>query len=81
MKVVETNITPRPLEFACAGDRGATSAGFPVNWKVSDLKVPPSGGRTWKLYLDVVATREGNVLHDNKTYKLFVKSKNNQSAQ
>jgi len=81
MKATETNSKLRPLEFGCAGDKEATFPGFPVNYKNSDRNVPPSGVRTRKLYSDVVAAREGNVPHDNKMYKLFVKSKNNQSTE
>jgi len=67
MKASGTKSMLRPLEFGCAGDKEATSPGFPVNWKVSDRNVPPSGGRTKKLYSDVVTARAGNVPHDNKT--------------
>jgi hypothetical protein len=40
-----------------------------------------SAGRTRKRYSDVADTRQGNVPYDNKMYKLFVKCKNNQSAE
>jgi hypothetical protein len=46
-----------------------------VNWNVA-----PSAGRTKKRYSDV-ADRPGNVPLDNKMYKLFVTSKNKQSAE
>jgi len=81
MKDSETYSTLRPLEIGCAGDKEATSPGFPVNWKISDRKVPPSGGRTRKPHSDVVTDRAGNVPHDNKMYTFFVKSKNKQSAE
>jgi len=66
MKASGTNSTPRPLEIGCAGDKEVTSPGFPVDCKVSDRNVPPSEGRTRKLYSDVVAAREGNEPHDNR---------------
>jgi len=69
------------LEIYSAWDKEKLSPGFPVNCKVSDRNVPPSGGRTMKVYSDVVAARDGNVSNDNKMYKLFVKSENNQSAE
>jgi len=75
MKAAETNSTPRPLEIGCAGDKEATSPEFPVNCKVSDRNVPPSGGRTRKLHSDVVAARESNVSHDNKMYTFFLSLK------
>ena len=81
MKASETNSSLRPLEIGCAGVKEATSPRFPVNWKVSDWNVPPSGGRPKKLYSDVVAGSSGNVPHENKMFKLFVKSKNNQNAE
>ena len=81
MKAADTNSTLRPLEIGCAGDKEATSPAFPVNYKDRDRNVPPSGGRTRRLYSDVVAAREVNVPHDNKMYNFFVKSKNNQSAE
>ena len=37
--------------------------------------------RTRKRYSDVVADRQGTVPFDKKRYKLFVKSKNNQSVE
>jgi len=77
IKASGTNSTLRPLEFGCVGDKEATSPGFPVNWKVSDRNVPPSGGRSKKLYSDIVAGSSGNMPHDNKMFKLFVKSKLN----
>jgi hypothetical protein len=41
-----------------------------------------SAGRRRKRYSDVVADRQqGNVPYGNKMYTLFVKSKNNQSAE
>jgi uncharacterized membrane protein YkoI len=43
--------------------------------------VAPSAGRTKKRYSDIVADRPGNVPLYNKMYKLFVKSKNKQSAE
>jgi len=85
MKAVERNRTLRALQLGvginCGGDKKATSLGFPVNSKDSDQNVVPSGVRTRKRYSDVLADRGGNVPYDNKMYKLFVKSKSNQSAE
>jgi hypothetical protein len=43
--------------------------------------VAPAAGGMKKRYSDIVADRPGNVPCENKIYKLFVKSKNNQSAE
>jgi hypothetical protein len=52
-----------------------------VNSKDSDWNKARYADRTRKRYSDVVADRQqGNVPYDNKMYKLFVKSKNYQSA-
>ena len=64
-------------------DHGATSLGWKVNSKDSasagDWNV--AARRTRKRYSDVVADRQGTVPFDKKRYKLFVKSKNNQSVE
>ena len=49
--------------------------------KDSDWNGAPSAGQTRKSYFDVVADRQGTLSYNNKMYKLFVKSKNNQSAE
>jgi hypothetical protein len=58
-----------------------TSLGLQVTSKDIDWNVAPSAGRTKKRYSVIVADRPGNVPLDNKMYKLFVKSKNKQSAE
>jgi hypothetical protein len=60
------------------GDHDATSLGWKVN---SDSAWNVAAGRARKRYSDVVADRQDNVPSDSKMYKLFVKSKNNQSAE
>jgi len=53
-----------------------------ANSKDSNWNVALSAGRTRMHYSDIVADRwQVNVPYDNKMYKLFVKSKNNQSAE
>ena len=60
---------------SCSGDQE-------VNSKDSAWKVAYSSGSTKRSYSDVLADRrQGNVLNDSKMYKLFVKSKNGQSAE
>ena len=65
------------------GDKETTSVGLQVNTKDTDWNVTPSTGRTRtrKSYSDVLADRQGTVTYDHKMYKLFVKSKHNQSAE
>jgi hypothetical protein len=62
------------------GDKETTSVGLQVTTKDSDWNVTPSVGRT-RMYSDVVADRQGTVSNDHKMYKLFVKSRHNQSAE
>jgi len=80
-RVVETNSTLKALQLGvdcnCRGNKEATSLGSRVTSKVIDWSVAPFAGRTKKRYSDVVADRP----FDNKMYKLFVKSKNSQSAE
>jgi hypothetical protein len=64
----------------CRGDKEATSLGSQVTFKDIDWNVAPDS-RTKKGYSDVVAERPGNMPFDNKIYKLFVKTKNSQSAE
>jgi hypothetical protein len=84
-KAVETNNILNALQAGEGSnggeDHGATSLGWKVNPTdgASDWKV--AAGRTRKSYSDVVADRQGTVLFDKKRYKLFVKSKNNQSVE
>jgi hypothetical protein len=84
-RVAKTNNTLKALQSGvgdnCRGDKEVTSLGLQVTSKDIDWNVAPSAGRTKKRYSDVVADRPGNVPFDNKIYKLFVKSKNNQSAE
>ena len=85
MKAAETNSTLRALQLGmgnnCRGVKEATSLGLQVNYKDSDRNVAPSDSRTRKRYSDVANRLQGNVPYDNKLYKLFVKSKNNLSAE
>jgi hypothetical protein len=82
---METSNTVKALQSGvgdnCRGDKEVTSLGSQVTSKDIDWNVAPSVGRTKERYSDVVADRPGNVPFDNKIYKLFVKSKNNQSAE
>jgi hypothetical protein len=86
MKAAETKITLKELQSGvgsnCRGDKEVTSVGLQANFNDSDWNVALSAGRTRMRYSDIVADRrQGNVPYDNKMYKLFVKSKNNQSAE
>jgi len=85
MRVAETNSTLKVLQFGvgdnCRGDKGVTSLDSQVNSKDIDWNVAPSAGRTKQRYSDIVADRPGIVPFDNKIYKLFIKSENNQSAE
>jgi hypothetical protein len=86
MKAAETNITLKALQSGvgsnCRGDKEVISVGLQANSKDSDWNLALSAGRTRTRYSDIVADRrQGNVPYDNKMYKLFVKSKNNQSAE
>jgi len=84
-KAAETNNILNALQAGegsnSAEDHGATSLGWKFNPKdsASDWKV--AAGRTRKRYSDVVADRQGTVPFDKRRYKLFVKSKNNQSVE
>ena len=67
---------------SCSGDQEVTSLGLKMNSKDSAWKVAYSSGSTKRSYSDVLADRrQGNVPNDSKMYKLFVKSKNGQSAE
>jgi hypothetical protein len=86
MKEAETNSIHKALQSGmgrnCRGDQEVTSLGLKANSKDSAWKVAPSAGSMRKHYSEVVADRhQGNVSNDNKMYKLFFKSKNNQSAE
>jgi len=85
MRVVETNSTLKALQFGvgsnCRRDKEATSLGSQATSKDIDWNVAPSAGRTKQRYSDIVADRPGIVPFDNKIYKLFIKSENNQSAE
>jgi hypothetical protein len=65
----------------CVVDQGTPSLGRKVNYK-NNAWMAPSASSTRKGYSDVLAGRQGTVPIDhNKMYKLFVKSKYNQSAE
>jgi hypothetical protein len=86
MKAAETNTTLKALRCGMGsnsrGDQEATTLGLQVNSKDNDWNVALSAGRMRMRYSDIMADRrQGNVPYDNKMYKLFVKSKNNQSAE
>jgi hypothetical protein len=86
MKAAEMNSILKVLQPGmgsnCRGDSEATSLGLQLNSKDSDWNVAHSDGRTRKRYSDVVADRgQGNLPYGSKIYKLFVRSKNNQSAE
>jgi len=84
MRVAETNSTLKALQLGVdgkwRGNKEATSLGSQVTSKDIDRGVAPAG-RTKKRYSDVVADRPGNVPFDDKMYKVFVTSKNNQSSE
>ena len=68
--------------MATAGrTKGRHLFGVQVTSKDSDWNGAPSAGQTRKRYCDVVADRHGTLSYNNNMYKLFVKSKNNQSAE
>ena len=85
MRVADTNSTLKALQFGvdgnCRGNKETTSLGSQVTSKDTDCGLAPSAGRTKKRHSDVVADRPGNVPFHNKMYKLFVKSRNNRSAE
>jgi hypothetical protein len=84
-KAEEANSMLKALQCGASangrGDKDTTSVGLQVTTKDSDWNVTPSGGKTRKRYSDVLADRQGTVSYDHKMYKLFVKSKHNQSAE
>jgi len=84
MKAAERNTIHKVLQSgmgsSCSGDQEATSFGLEVNFKDIARNVAHSAGR--RRYSDVLADRrQGNVPNDSKIYKLFVKSKNDESAE
>ena len=83
-RVVEANSTLKVLQLGvdvnCRGNKEVTSVGSRINSMAIDWSVPPAGS-TKKRYSDVVADRPGNVSFHNKMYKVFVKSRNNQSVE
>jgi hypothetical protein len=83
-KAAETNSGLKALQCRvsgnCSGVKGATSVGVQETSKDSDWNVAHSAGQMRKRYSDVVADRQGTFSYYNKMYKLFIKSKNNQSA-
>jgi hypothetical protein len=84
MKAIGTKSALEELQFgvgsSCKGVKETTSLG--LNSKDNHWNVALSAGRTRKRYSDVVADRLlGNVPYGNQMHKLFVRFKNNQSAE
>ena len=85
---LETEVTERnsimaePRAAVRRGEDGETSRSGEGNYEASEWRSAQPGGSRMKRYADVVqATTEGNNLNQKKMFKLFVKSKCNQSAE
>jgi len=86
-KAVETNNILNALQAGEGSNGGEDHDATSLGWKVNSMDSASAGDwnvavrRTRKSYSDVVADRQGTVPFDKKRFKLFVKSKNNQSVE
>jgi len=86
-KAVETNNILNALQAGEGSNGGEDHDATSLGWKINSMDSASAGDwnvavrRTRKSYSDVVADRQGTVPFDKKRFKLFVKSKNNQSVE